>query len=153
MVLDEPRGVTMLSPVSVLTEQECWVLLRRLELGRLAYHHSDAVQLAPVNYAVAGDHIIFRTGEGAKLSGLLHDADVAFEVDTMTDDEARSVICRGVAVELCGEQALMTDQLRLRPWVATHKSHIIAIRVTSISGRRFQLTKPWAHMRPNPTQG
>ena len=43
----------------------------------------------------------------------------------------------------------MTDQLRLRPWVVTRKAHVMAIRVAEISGRRFQLAKPWEHMLPD----
>lgn len=139
----------MTSPVEVLTEPECWELLRRQELGRVAFHRGDGVQIMPINYAVAGDHIVFRTGEGAKFSDLMDRPDVAFEVDATSHDRAESVVCRGVAIELLGEQALMTDQLRLRPWVASRKTHVMAIRVAEISGRRFRLTKPWEHMLPD----
>ena len=123
----------MTSPVQVLSEPECWAMLKSQELGRLAFHHDDGVRITPVNYAVAGDHIVFRTGDGSMFSDLLQAADVAFEVDVASDSTAESVVCRGVAIELHGEQALMTDQLRLRPWVATRKTHTMAIRVTEIS--------------------
>ncbi len=134
------------SPVTVLTEPECWELLRKQELGRLAFRHGDGLQILPINYAVAGEHVVFRTGDGSKFSDLMDNGDVAFEVDSSSPDVAESVVCRGVVVELHGEQALMTDQLRLRPWVVSRKSHIMAIRVGEISGRRFHLTKPWEHM-------
>ena len=137
------------NPVEVLTEAECWSMLREHELGRVAFRHGDGLQILPINYAIAGEHIVFRTATGSKYSDLLQDADVAFEVDAVSDETAESVVCRGVAVELSGEQALMTDQLRLRPWVATHKAHVMAIRVTEISGRRFHLTRPWEHMLPH----
>ena len=135
-------------PVEVLTEEECWAFLRGQELGRLAFHHGDGVEITPVNFAVAGEHVVFRTGDGSKFSDLVQDPMVAFEVDSTAEEVAESVVCRGVVIELSGEQALMTDQLRLRPWVSTRKTHVMAIRVTEISGRRFHLTKPWAHMRP-----
>ncbi|MBK6441253.1 MAG: pyridoxamine 5'-phosphate oxidase family protein [Actinomycetales bacterium] len=139
----------MTSPVTVLTEPECWDLLRDQELGRLAFRHGEGLQILPINYAVAGEHIVFRTADGTKFSDLMDDADVAFEVDSSSHELAESVVCRGVVVELHGEQALMTDQLRLRPWVATRKTHVMAIRVSEISGRRFHLTKPWEHMLPD----
>jgi nitroimidazol reductase NimA-like FMN-containing flavoprotein (pyridoxamine 5'-phosphate oxidase superfamily) len=138
----------MINPVEVLTEVDCWAILRSHELGRLAFHHGEGLQITPVNFAVAGEHVVFRTADGAKFSDLVQDPQVAFEVDSSTDEVAESVVCRGVVIELSGEQALMTDQLRLRPWVSTRKTHVMAIRVTEISGRRFHLTKPWAHMRP-----
>lgn len=139
----------MTSPVKVLTEPECWELLRSQELGRLAFRHGDGLQILPVNYAIAGEHIVFRTGDGSKFSALMDDADAAFEVDSSSHEVAESVVCRGVVVELHGEQALMTDQLRLRPWVVTRKAHVMAIRVAEISGRRFHLAKPWEHMLPD----
>mgnify|MGYP000843957205 CR=1 FL=1 len=138
----------MTSPVDVLTEVECWAVLRRQELGRLAFRHGDGLQITPVNFAVAGDHVVFRTGDGGKFSDLVQNPEVAFEVDATVGEVAESVVCRGVVVELTGEQALMTDQLRLRPWVASHKTHVMAIRVREITGRRFHLTKPWSHIRP-----
>jgi len=122
-------------------------MLRRLELGRLAYHRGDEVHIAPVNYAVAGDHIVFRTAHGSKLACIVDNGDVAFEVDETSDEAATSVVCRGEAVELTGEQALMVDQLRLRPWVRTVKSHVVAIRVEHLSGRSFELDRPWLHLR------
>lgn len=137
----------MTGRVSTMTTHDCWEMLRRLELGRLAYHEGDEVHIAPVNYAVAGEHIIFRTAQGSKLSSILDNGDVAFEIDEMTDEAAMSVVCRGHAVELAGEQALMVDQLRLRPWVRTTKHHVVAIRVDEISGRFFELSKPWMHLR------
>lgn len=136
----------MTGRVYELTRDDCWGLLREQELGRLAYHLDGAVQIAPVNYALDGQRIIFRTAEGSKLAGILEDGEVCFEVDTLTDEAAMSVICRGHAFELTGEEALMADQLRLRPWVRTIKNHIVAIEVTQIDGRFFELSKPWAHL-------
>ena len=62
----------MTSPVDVLTEVECWAVLRRQELGRLAFRHGDGLQITPVNFAVAGDHVVFRTGDGGKFLSLIH---------------------------------------------------------------------------------
>ncbi len=136
----------MTGRVSTMTTMDCWALLREQEFGRLAYRLGESVQIAPLNYAVDGSRVVFRTSEGTKLAALHEHPEVAFEVDEMNDDAAMSVIVRGRAVELHGEEALMVDQLRLCPWFHTDKHHVIAIEVAEISGRFFYLSKPWLHM-------
>ena len=42
------------------------------------------------------------------------------------------------------------EQLPLRPWVDTAKYNTIAIEVDEVTGRHFELTRPWLHMRPQP---
>ena len=36
----------------------------------------------------------------------------------------------------------------MRPWVDTPKSIVVAIEVDEISGRRFDLTRPWLRDLP-----
>lgn len=137
------------SPIHEIPEEDCWAMLHAEEFGRLAFHLLDEVHITPLNYAVdAHRKIIFRTAEGSKLLGLTINDDVAFEIDTFCEHEARSVIVRGRARQLEGAEADATDQLPLRPWVNTAKFNVIAIEVDSITGRRFELTRPWLHMRP-----
>lgn len=135
------------SPVTVLDEDTCWAMLRDQEFGRLAFHLADEVHLVPVNYAVDDRRrLVFRTGEGSKLLGLTMNADVAFEIDEYTEDDARSVVVRGRARQLEGDEADETEQLPLRPWVEGAKFNVIAIEVDEIAGRHFELNRPWLHM-------
>lgn len=135
------------SPVTVLDEDTCWAMLHDQEFGRLAFHLADEVHLVPVNYAVDDRRrLVFRTGEGSKLLGLTMNADVAFEIDEYTEDDARSVVVRGRARQLEGDEADETEQLPLRPWVEGAKFNIIAIEVDEIAGRHFELNRPWLHM-------
>ena len=139
------------SPVTVLPDDTCWQMLHDEEFGRLAFHLADEVHLVPINYTVdAQRRIVFRTAEGSKLLGLTMNADVAFEIDHFGEDEATSVIVRGRARQLEGHEADETDQLPLRPWIDTAKFNTIAVEVDEITGRRFELTRPWLHMRPQP---
>ena len=139
------------SPITALSEDECWEMLHSEEFGRLAFHLLDEVHIVPLNYAVDGKHrLIFRTAEGGKLLGLTINDDVAFEIDEFTEDWARSVVVRGRARQLEGLEADATDQLPLRPWVDTAKFNVIAVEVEEINGRHFELTRPWLHMRPHP---
>lgn len=136
-------------PVHALSEDECWDFLHEQEFGRLAFHLLDEVHLVPLNYAVDHDRrLIFRTAEGSKLLGLTINDDVAFEIDSFTDTLAKSVVARGRARHLEGRDADATDQLPLRPWVNTAKFNVVAIEVDEITGRTFELDRPWLHMRP-----
>lgn len=137
------------SPVSRLSTEDAWTLLRAHEFGRLAFHLADEVHITPINYAVdTQDRIVVRTAEGSKLLGLTMNADVAFEVDEVDEHEARSVVVRGRARTLEGHEADETEELPLRPWVDTVKLNVVAITVDELSGRSFSLTRPWMHMRP-----
>lgn len=138
------------NPITQLSEEECWERLRALEIGRLAYHLADEVHIAPINYVVEEEQILFRTAEGSKLLGVVMNEDVAFEIDQVDNDkeEAWSVIARGAARILDGPDARDADNLRLRAWVDTEKFNVVAIAVDEISGRQFHLSRPWRHMIP-----
>ncbi|WP_114423800.1 pyridoxamine 5'-phosphate oxidase family protein [Nocardioides houyundeii] len=132
-----------------LDEAECWEFLRSHEFGRMAYHLVEEVHIAPVNYAVDHDTLLFRTAEGSKLLGVVMNPDVAFEVDEYDDRQAVSVIIRGVARKLEEDEEHRAENVPLRPWVKSLKYNVVEVRPTEISGRRFPLAKPWTQMRPD----
>lgn len=127
-----------------LSEQECWTRLAEEELGRLAYHLTDEVHIVPVNYVVDRGRIVFRTAEGSKLLGVVMDSDVAFEIDHVDrgSDTAWSVVARGTAELLEGTGARQVEGLGPRPWVGEEKFSTVAVAVTEVSGRQFQLLRP-----------
>ncbi|CCH71891.1 pyridoxamine 5'-phosphate oxidase family protein [Nostocoides australiense] len=135
------------SPVTNLTDEQCWELLEANEFGRLAFHMAGEVHITPINYVVDQGRLIFRTAEGNKLLGMTMNHDVAFEIDQFTEDEAVSVVLRGSADTLEGDAAEFVDTLPLRPWVATTKLVVVAITPEEMSGRRFTLQRPWLHSR------
>lgn len=131
---DESQAVTE------LTDEESWEMLRRHEVGRLAFHLADEVHIVPVNYAVDGEQrIVFRTAEGSKLLGLTMNADVAFEIDQYDSFDAHSVIVRGRARQLTGAEAEVADLLPRRPWVPGSRDNVVAITVDEMTGRAFHL--------------
>ena len=115
----------------------------------MAFHLVGEVHIAPINYAVDGERILFMTAEGSKLLGITMNADVAFEVDEVTDDHAMSVIVRGRARELEGSEKYVVEQLPVRPWVNTPKYGVVSITVEEITGRRFDLRRPWLQATPS----
>ena len=140
------------SPVTALDDEACWSMLHDQEFGRLAFHLADEVHLVPINYAVDDRRrLVFRTAEGSKLLGLTMNADVAFEIDEYTEDLARSVVVRGRARQLEGDEEDETEQLPLRPWVDEARFNVVAIEVDEITGRQFELNRPWLHMKPHAT--
>ncbi len=135
-------------PMAELTLAECWERLKAEECARLAYHLAGEVHIAPINYTTDGARIYFRTSEGSKLLGMTMNKDVAVEIDHWSDDVAWSVLLRGLARVLEGHEALVVEDLPLRPWVPTAKHVVIAITPHVVTGRTFHLRRPWTHMRP-----
>lgn len=132
-----------------MSDLDSYEFLRSQELGRLAFHLLGEVHIVPINYALDDrNRLIFRTAEGSKLLGLTMNDDVAFEVDELDGEHASSVIVRGKAQVLEGSDAYVADTVPLRPWLDTPKFNVVAIVPTEISGRRFEMHRPWKHMQP-----
>ena len=140
---------------TVMHPEESWEFLDAEEFGRLAFHLTNEVHIVPINYAVDHDPatdrrtVLFRTAEGSKLLGIVMNEDVAFEIDRYDDTHAQSVILRGRARKLEEDEEHRAENLRLRPWVETEKYNVVEIEPTEVSGRRFELHRPWLHMLPS----
>ena len=134
--------------ITELDQEECWKALRADEFGRLAYRSGDEIDLVPLNYAVDGDTLLFRTAEGSKLLGIVMHPDVVFEIDSYDESTARSVIVRGTARLLEEDEEHRAETTRLRPWLPTLKYNVVEIRPVKITGRRFNLARPWLHLTP-----
>lgn len=122
-----------------LDEQTCWARLREGQVGRLGYHLVDEVHIVPVNYVVDGQRLVFRTRPGSKLLGVVMDSDVAFEIDGGDSHRPWSVVARGQARVLEGDEAREAEQLPLRPWVSRDRFTFVAIDVETLTGRQFDL--------------
>ena len=116
-------------PVIVLTEEECWKLLRLETVGRLVTHVGDVVDIVPLNFVVDDGSLMFRTAAGSKLAGLTVNSSVALEVDRFTEERGWSVVVHGRAA---------AERLPLTPLVSTVKPTFVRIHVDSVRGRRFR---------------
>jgi nitroimidazol reductase NimA-like FMN-containing flavoprotein (pyridoxamine 5'-phosphate oxidase superfamily) len=125
--------------VSTLTEDECWNVLSRSHLGRLAVAVGGEPDIFPVNYVLDGPRVFFRTAPGAKLGELAANPRIAFEVDEYDDTYAASVVVKGVAKLLELQREIdAADALPLDPWIPTLKYRWVRIAPVAITGRRFQ---------------
>lgn len=128
--------------LEVLDYDECLRLLAERPVGRIAFVDAGQPVILPVNHAVDGRTIVFRSATGTKVEHALHRAQVAFEVDDW-DELYRtgwSVLVRGHAEEIIEPDELEAVQkLPIRPYAnqveATSWVRIIADEVT---GRRIR---------------
>ncbi len=132
--------------VTRLTQDECWQMLREEEFARLAFRLVDEVHITPINYAVDHQTLLFRTGEGNKLLAVAMDSEVALEIDRYDDESASSVVVRGSARILPEDQERRADNVPLRPWVGSPKYNVVEISPRVITGRAFELSRPWMHL-------
>jgi nitroimidazol reductase NimA-like FMN-containing flavoprotein (pyridoxamine 5'-phosphate oxidase superfamily) len=119
-----------------LAEAECWELLHRSGLGRLATAAGGRADIFPVNYLVHEGSVLLRTAPGAKLDQLEQAPEVAFEVDGHDAHRYWSVVIRGHARHLEDQRRITrSGVLELVSWVPTDKHEFIEIVPSSVVGR------------------
>ena len=136
------------SPVREMTQDECWEMLRRTEFGRLAFHLGPEVHLVPINYAVDGRTLLFRTAPGSKLVGVAMNSDVVFEIDEYDEHTARSVIMRGIARRLDEDEQHRADAVPVHPWVPPLQYEVVEISADEVTGRTFFLARDGGEDQP-----
>ena len=132
----------MIPGVHVLDETECWELLERTSVGRLAVDVAGRPDIFPINYTVDDNTIVFRSAAGTKLAASVLMHHVAFEIDGFAPDgrTAWSVVVKGRAHEVQRMVELYeAEDLPLFPWVAFPKPNFVRISPTAVTGRRFEV--------------
>jgi uncharacterized protein len=126
-----------------LTKCECFRLLAREQLGRVAFVDDRGPMVLPVNFIVDRHMVVFRTGEGTKLDVASAGGRVAFEVDRSeaATQTSWSVVIRGEAVEVTdpGELARLR-RLPLDSWAPGAESHYVRILPATLTGRRISVS-------------
>jgi len=129
--------------ITILSEHECWDLLKSVSLGRLVTAADGRPQIFPVNFAVQRRTLLFRTAEGTKLISVAINNQVVFEVDDHNVAEGWSVIVEGVTRSLrTDEEIEEAERAQLLPWTAHAKKHYVRILPERITGRRFRFDVP-----------
>ena len=127
--------------LETLPFDECLRLLASVPLGRIGFRADGEVVILPVNHAVDGQDIIFRTARGSKLAAAGDRDQVAFEADGY-DERTRSgwsVLVNGRAEPVLQDaQIRRLERLDLHPWAtAVQRPFWVLIRPTSVTGRRI----------------
>jgi nitroimidazol reductase NimA-like FMN-containing flavoprotein (pyridoxamine 5'-phosphate oxidase superfamily) len=131
--------------LEVLSPDECFVLLKSRYLGRIAFSVDGQPEVFPINYAMEGQIVVFRTAAGTKLDHVPK-ARLAFEVDDWDPNLGIgwSVVVKGLAEEVTGNLGRTAEHLRkaqVHPVAPGERWHWLALRPSEVSGRRFQV---WA---------
>lgn len=138
MPAHEPFGSGQLQ----LDREQCLRLLRSVGVGRVAWADGRGrVVVEPVNFAVAGDALVFRTGEGDKLAAARGGAPFAFQADELEPGlrTGWSVLVQA-SVEIVTDPA---DRERLEallgpPWDdSAPKPYVVLLHIGEVSGRRL----------------
>jgi uncharacterized protein len=117
----------------------CLRLLASAPIGRVGFCADGEIVILPVNHAVDGHDVVFRTARGSKLTAAGDQDLIAFEADNY-DLQTRS----GWSILVTGRASVVYDEaevkslnrLNLHPW-ATSVEHPfwVRIRPTSVTGR------------------
>jgi len=134
-------AVTADSLLQVLPADECRRLLASAHIGRVVFTNSALPTALPVNYAMVGSDIIFRSGPGLKLSAALAGTVVAFEVDDFNDDLRvgwRVVVTSFASVVVDPAEVARLDSLGIPIWINAADAQYIRLTTDGqITGRRL----------------
>lgn len=123
--------------LEVLGREECLRLLAGQVIGRIGVTSGALPVVLPVNYVLAGEWIIVRTGRGTKLEAATSRAVVAFEVDALAET-GWSVLVTGMAEEVTEpEDVERLRRLPLRRWAPGEAERFIRISTEIVNGRRI----------------
>lgn len=123
-----------------LSRNECLELLERSRLGRVGVSIDALPAIFPVFLTVVDGSVVFRTVPGTKLKAAADGAIVAVEVDEYDEatGEGWSVLVRGVAQELDGEDLTDTARSRLNTsWIDGAPEHLVVVSADLVTGRRL----------------
>ena len=123
-----------------LSFARCWELLAATPVGRIGVLNDSAPEIYPVNHAVDGRSIVFRTDPGSKLRGLTRSPAVCFEADGVDPEAATgwSVLVKGRAFEVHDpDEVRRLSQLPLRYWALGDKTHWVRVVAEEVTGRRI----------------
>lgn len=127
--------------LQTLTAAECHDLLSPGGVGRVAFTAADGPVVLPVNYAMAGQTVIFRTAPDTLLAGYL-DGPAGFEVDRVDEtlSQGWSVLVTGRAVRVTSEAEVrhLEQHASVRPWAGGARDVYVRIIPRKITGRRIR---------------
>ena len=147
----EPAGYGR--TLRTLSPAECFGLLELGGIGRVGFAAADGIMMLPVNFALAGRTIVFRTAPDTLLA-LYANAQVSFEVDHL-DEALRagwSVLVHGRAHKVTDERGVkrLEDRTHLQPWAGGARDVYVRIAPIRISGRCIE--PGWTSAPARPTE-
>jgi len=132
----------MTGHLEVLSDEECRALLTSGRVGRVAVTADALPVIAPVNYVVDGNTIVFRTKRDGMLARACDDAVIAFEIDELAADGSGgwSVNVVGIASLVSDSDALRALGLGLVSAAGDEREQFVRMRLGLIHGQRITPT-------------
>jgi nitroimidazol reductase NimA-like FMN-containing flavoprotein (pyridoxamine 5'-phosphate oxidase superfamily) len=130
------------SALETLRVPDCRRLIAAGGVGRVVFVAERGPVALPVNFAMIGEDILFRTAAGSPLE----DADewtVGFEVDHIDNamKEGWSVLVTGVLHRVTDEDELAEARdLRVEPWASGGRDTYLRVQIEEMTGRRIRAT-------------
>ena len=106
MLADDAAHTLDFSKLEDRSYDDCLALLSTAKVGRLAFVESGDPVVLPVNFAMDGSRVVFRTGRGSKLSAAVMHAPVCLEIDHW-DEASRtgwSILAKGFSEHVTGPE-------------------------------------------------
>ena len=127
-----------------LDRAECLRLVSGGSVGRVAFDDGEGPTVIPVNYAVDGDAVIFRTSSSGRMNRSLLTSVVggevraAFQVDRFDEADRMgwSVLLRGGVHRLSDEEIAKAAQVD--PWPGAERDEWFRLAAHEVSGRRLR---------------
>ncbi|WP_395110516.1 pyridoxamine 5'-phosphate oxidase family protein [Actinomadura sp. SCN-SB] len=138
------EGTSGHSVLEPLDREECLELIRDGGIGRVGFDDGEGPTVIPVNFAMDGDAVVFRTSLEGRLNQSLATAmtgtaiRIAFEVDEINPEEHS-----GWSVLLRGGGQYLPDHERpgfptVEPWPGGERPVYIRLEPHEVSGRRLR---------------
>ena len=140
------RLVDARTGIEVIDRDDCVELLHADVIGRLGIASHGVPMVLPVNYAMDGEYVVFRTGPGSKLAAAGRAA-ACFEIDGFdrTKRTGWSVLVTGELEEITGTRTAALEHLQalgVSPWAEGARDHVMRIAPSRITGRRVGYDRP-----------
>ncbi|MEZ5183012.1 MAG: pyridoxamine 5'-phosphate oxidase family protein [Acidimicrobiales bacterium] len=127
--------------IEIIERRECLALLAADDFGRIGILEGGSPLILPVNYALDGEAIIFRSGEGSKLAAARRTS-ACFEIDGHDSGrhEGWSVVARGRLEEVTPYEGPALERLAAlpHPWADGDRGHVLRMVIASVQGRRVR---------------
>ena len=140
---EDESDTELVAEMEPLGRGECLDLLATASVGRVGLLVDGLPEILPVNYALDGETVLFRTAEGTVLTQASMEV-VAFEVDRIDeiDQSGWSVLVQGVAHDIGDAIDHTSERLRrltLVTWAPGTRQRWVRISPGKITGRRIRV--------------
>lgn len=128
--------------LETLSADECRAHLAPGGIGRFLFVADRGPVAVPVNYAMLGADVVFRTDDRTAAAGAIGQPKVSFDVDHFDD-----VFSEGWSVLVSGTASILTEpgdlhaaaELGIEPWAGGDRATYIRLATEEISGRRIRI--------------